>query len=667
MEPGQNLYRLHQHRREILSRRHGASFTATILLVCTILVACISLPGCTGSKKQAREHYTRAVGYEKEGKIQKAIEEYYTALRLNPSSIQTHRDYQRLMLSKGQIQALLDYYEQESRNNARNPAFFYLYGRLLETSQERIDQYTRSLALDPNFVWSLDAIGMEYMKQGKTDEAIRQFMKVIEIDSEFAPVHINLCRAFLEKKKTEAAYSEIKKYLQLEPDSSDGYTELGNVHREKGEMSEALEAWQKALELNGKNTRALMAGALVLAEKEDYQKAEEMLEKARAISPDNPRLHYTFALIYRGQGKVEEASGEIGKAMEKDPANPLYLELGGDIAKLTGDYDKARENYEKLLLKNAHNAKVLASLADVYQKQGDLERALSAAAGALSSDRKLTNARRTLAYLLLCRGNSKGSAIEYLAIIAAREDIPEDHFNLGCAFMVSKQSSRAIVEIKNALKREPRKTDYLLWLYFWGDCRAVPQESSALLAEISKASPDRLIASQALALSLCMKHQYDRAIETLGTALKEKEVDPMTCLVAGMASMGKKENEKAIVMLEKASTGPLAGKDSLVTLFSLACQGEGYGRMGEEKKGLEILSGAGSQWPPLPVRGWIEYLKAVIYAGNGDADSALPALEKTVRLGYRKSEVLKKDPLFSPLLKKADTGRTRMKNPGNGK
>ncbi len=637
-----------------MSRRPYAWYLLTLALICTMAALLISHTGCTNSKKQAREHYLQGKSYEKEGKIQKAIDEYYSAIRLNPSSIQAHRDYQRLMLSKGQKKALIDYYGRESLNNPKNPAFFYLYGRLLDISQERLEQYDKSLALDPNFVWSIDAIGLEYMKQGKIDEAVRQFMKVIEIDSEFAPIHINLCRAFLEKKKIEAAYSEIKKYLQLEPESSDGYTELGNVYRAKGDRDGALESWQKALELDGKNTRALTSSAQVLAEKGEYDRAEEMLQKASVLSPDNPRIRYTFALIYKGQGKIREAAGEIDRAMEKDPANPLYMELNGNLAKLMGNHDKARDCFEKLLLKNAHNPRILASLADVYQKQGDLERSLSAAEGALSYDKNLADARRSLAYLLLCTGDSKGAAREYRALIAAKEDIPEDRFNLGCALMMSKQHARAVIEIKSALKREPDRTDFLLWLYFWGEYRALAQESSKILEELSKMSSGRLFTAEAQALSYCGKRRYESALKVMAKSLAEKEVDPMVALTAGIAAMGKKDITRAQAYFEKAERNRSREEGSLVTLLSLACLGELYGREGEGKKGLECLSQAENLWPPLPVRGWIEFMKARIYFGDDDERNGFLSLEKAAELGLKNHAVLEKDPLFSSLLKKKD-------------
>jgi tetratricopeptide (TPR) repeat protein len=141
-------------------------------------------------------------------------------------------------------------------------------------------------------------LGYSYSKQGRFEEAIREFQTAIRLDPYDYQLYNNLGVAYKGQGRFNEAILEFQNAMRLKPDDGLTYYNLGNVFREQG----------------------------------DYEKAIQHYLVAVRFEPDIAVIHNNLAIAYIGQGNVKEAEREFRTAMDIDPK-----------------YEAARRNLEMLL------------------------------------------------------------------------------------------------------------------------------------------------------------------------------------------------------------------------------------------------------------------------------------------------------------------------------
>ncbi|MHC9538162.1 MAG: tetratricopeptide repeat protein [Vulcanimicrobiota bacterium] len=620
------------------------------LMISVFVLVLLFLPGCVKTTKNAKIHYDQGKTYERQGKLDKALEEYNSAIIASPNYIPAHLEYQRLMLQKGQKKVLLTTYERSARENSTSPAAIYLYGRLLDESASRKEAYNKAVSLDSNFVWGYHGLGVENIKSGNIDEAIKQLHRILEIDSEFPPLHIDLCKAYLLRGKADAAYSEIRKYLTLDPESSAGNEQLGLVYKQKKDPVRALEAFQKASELDPLRAQPLVEIASVYFNQEDYARARVFAEKALKISPSNPRAHFLLSLVLQTEGKTAEALDEAKLSLKTAPGDIQMLENYGFLLMEHNSYDEAREVLERVIAKRGKSAVALAGLARFYEHEGNIEKAVACNKEALTIDPSLIQARRNLADLLKRTGETRKAIVEYDAVIKKSSATSSDHFELGLLMWELKYTSKAQDEIIKAVEQDPRNQEFALNIFLTSQVKNRISDGRAMLLEISKVIPDRDIAPEYLGLSLIMQNKNDEAIKALNKEAESLPDRSTPRLCSALAYLGKKDYETAKSELDECARS-VKTDDSFVTAFVECIRGVIYGEQGESSRAESAFESADNVTDDSLISAFINYKWACMYLKSRDEKKALLHVEHAITCGFKNWSMLESDPAFSGIVK----------------
>ncbi|MGV8118568.1 MAG: tetratricopeptide repeat protein [Candidatus Xenobiia bacterium LiM19] len=620
------------------------------LMISVFVLVLLFLPGCVKTTKNAKIHYDQGKAYERQGKLDKALEEYNSAIVASPHYIPAHLEYQRLMLQKGQKKVLLTTYERSARENSTSPAAIYLYGRLLDESASRKEAYNKAVSLDSNFVWGYHGLGVENIKSGNIDEAIKQLHRILEIDSEFPPLHIDLCKAYLLRGKADAAYSEIRKYLTLDPESSAGYEQLGLVYKQKKDPVRALEAFQKASELNPLRAQPLVEIASVYFNQEDYARTRIFAERALKISPSNPRAHFLLSLVLQTEGKTAEALDEAKLSLKTAPGDIQMLENYGFLLMEHHSYDEAREVLERVIAKRGKSAVALAGLAQLYDHEGNIEKAVACNKEALTIDPSLMQARRNLAGLLKRTGETRKAIEEYDAVVKKSSATASDHFELGLLMWELKYTSKAQDEIIKAVEQDPRNQEFALSIFLASQVKNRISDGRAILLEISKVIPDRDIAPEYLGLSLIMQNKNDEAIKALKKEAESLPDRSTPRLCSALAYLGKKDYETAKTELDECARSVKTG-DSFITALIECTRGVIYGEQGESSRAESAFESADNVTDDSLISAFINYKWACMYLKSRDEKKALLHVEHAITCGFKNWPMLENDPAFSGIVK----------------
>ncbi|MFZ1074562.1 MAG: tetratricopeptide repeat protein [Verrucomicrobiia bacterium] len=130
-------------------------------------------------------HTNLGVALEQQGKLEDALAEYRTALKLAPDSAEAHNNLANLLAAAGHMDEALAEYHEALRTNPRNPAAHVNLGTLLVELgrfDEAMKHYAEAAQLDPADWHPPYLTGKALLKQGRDLEAIPYFRKAVQND-----------------------------------------------------------------------------------------------------------------------------------------------------------------------------------------------------------------------------------------------------------------------------------------------------------------------------------------------------------------------------------------------------------------------------------------------------------------------------------------------------
>jgi len=172
-----------------------------------------------------------------------------------------------------------------------------------------IRAYQRGLAIEPDNVELLNAVGFSQFQQGNSKEAVVALEKAITIDPKHWKAHNNLALAAIDSGELEVAEAHYRESLAIKPQPAI-YNDLGVVLERQGLPDEAVEAYRSAVKLDPKSASAQYNLGSSLARSGKFAEAESPLRNAIKADPANPTPHQALAQVLEKLGRSDEARRE---------------------------------------------------------------------------------------------------------------------------------------------------------------------------------------------------------------------------------------------------------------------------------------------------------------------------------------------------------------------
>jgi len=232
--------------------------------------------------------------------------------------------------------------------------------------------YQRGLAIEPENVELLNALGFSLFQQGKSQEAVVALQKALAVDPKHWKAHNNMALASIDLGELELAEAHYRESLAIEPQPAI-HNDLGFVLEREGMAEEAVEQYRKALELDPELASAHYNLAAFLARSGDYAEAERHFRAALAKQPDT-RAYTGLGIVLRQQGRTDEAIASLRKAIDAEPKNAAAYDQLGSILIQQGKLDEAASTY-RLLVRNQPSAAAHQELAQILTSLGRTDEA----------------------------------------------------------------------------------------------------------------------------------------------------------------------------------------------------------------------------------------------------------------------------------------------------
>ncbi|MCX6254662.1 MAG: tetratricopeptide repeat protein, partial [Bacteroidia bacterium] len=250
--------------------------------------------------------------YQKAGRFEEALEEYKTAVRMNPALALTYSGISWIYLEKlGKADSGLIWSQKMISDNPKNTWGYFNCGTAyvcLGMFDKALTSFQQAKEINPSFTENLYRLAHTYLLLGEYKEAIAMLEKILETDKNDIPAYYdigvnfqavgNLAEAHKYYKLFEQAAS--REWLKEYPDLAETYITLGTV----------------SARLN------------------DLVSSQKLLRKALSI---DSTVYDRYAEILCQQGKIPEAIDQVEKALKKGYRNLFWLKANPDLQPLQNE------------------------------------------------------------------------------------------------------------------------------------------------------------------------------------------------------------------------------------------------------------------------------------------------------------------------------------------
>jgi tetratricopeptide (TPR) repeat protein len=440
--------------------------------LCLLLVAVISLAGCTNPEKAKAEHLRKGEAFLAESKYQEASLEFRSALQIDDRLAAAHWGLARA-------------YEA------------------LERFPEMYDELRKAVEGDANNLDARIKLGNYYLAASKNSPegvtlAEKLAKEILQKDSKNIEGHILMGSILFAQNKKEEALAELNHAIQLDTNRIESYLSLARFYIVSREPEKAEELFKRAISINPNSPLGHTEYGKHLVQTNRPGEAEVELRKAVEVGPTDRNARFVLASFYLVNKQIDKAEEQYKAMADLEKDKPETQAMLADFYSSINRYDDAVRIYQGILAKSPDYMNGRYRLAEIMIVKGDSQGATAQIDEALKKDSKDRQA-----LLLRARMRAQGGQTEGLK--AAVEDLKEvlkqePNSRAALYFMAQANFSLGLVDQARAFAGDLEKNypDYLPAKLMkiqitlaTGDAKSVMTLAADLLDRINKTAPDR--------------------------------------------------------------------------------------------------------------------------------------------------------------------------------
>ena len=243
--------------------------------------------------------------------------------------------------------------------------------------QNKFTLFTRALNVTSNNWFAHNALGLDFLKREKFDEALNQFFKAMHIVPNYITTYINIGILYARQNNLSEAIRYMSAAERMNPDLAEVQQGLGILYEQQGDPEKALAHLRRALALDPEDATAHkhMGNLMVAGGKID--EAIDHYARSLTLQPGDAGVHYNLGLTFEKQGNDHKAGEQYLAALKINPddANTHY-NLANVMARQK-KFDAAIEHYQKALAIQPDYIRALSNLAYIHASQKEYDRSIA--------------------------------------------------------------------------------------------------------------------------------------------------------------------------------------------------------------------------------------------------------------------------------------------------
>jgi tetratricopeptide (TPR) repeat protein len=320
-------------------------------------------------------------------------------------------------------------------------------------------EYKKALELTPQSAEIYYKLGISYSRLGHWLEAAQAWANAVRLSPENVDAHLRLAQALLAIGYLPEARHQASEVLTTSSHNADAHVLLGQIQMQLRDYSGAMLEFRIATQLSPKS--AVAYGNLALAQLLDNKRsdAEATFLTAVRLGSDDAANYINLANYYRLDGRQGEAEATLQEGVKK-ASDGMSLKMAlADLLFAEGRAGEAAAVLHEIEMDKSHPKREL-EVADFYAQRGRYEDALKRYLDLVPERTEDPIVLRKLidCYLNLGRWSEAERWIE--AGSKRQPQSPDWLLYRSQAELGEKRFSAAIVDLQNAIQRNPSRVDF---------------------------------------------------------------------------------------------------------------------------------------------------------------------------------------------------------------
>jgi len=199
-------------------------------------------------------------------------------------------------------------------------------------TDDAVREYLRATQINPYYASPFNNLGIIYDNQGRTDDAFNAYFTATQLKPDYAEAHYNMGKLYDKQRRFDEAINEYLKAIQINQDYAEAHNNLAIAYAALGRTEEAIKEFLTAIKIIPGSVRVHNNLGIMYARQARTEDAIKEFLKEIKVNPDFYGVHYNLGIAYKTQGRYDEAVREFQTALRLNP-----------------DHDGARKNLETIL------------------------------------------------------------------------------------------------------------------------------------------------------------------------------------------------------------------------------------------------------------------------------------------------------------------------------
>ncbi|HEY7414208.1 MAG TPA: tetratricopeptide repeat protein, partial [Ktedonobacteraceae bacterium] len=276
-----------------------------------------------------------------------------------------------------------------SRALALDPNYILAYAqrgityRDLKQYTEALNDFQSALEANDSLDWVYTARGETYRKIKEYERALADFNCAIELDPDYATAYAGRGRIYHALQEYERALVDFDRAISIDPELEWVYAHRGGTYRQLKQYSHAIADYIKATELNPSYFWAYAQLGETYRQIKNYKRALDAYNSAIEIDPDYAWARASRAFVYFALKDYQHALTDYDRAIAINPdytwaygqRGKTYRHLKNYLYAIT-DFDRALALDPNNAWAYSHRGLCYTSLGDYHQAIADIDRAI---------------------------------------------------------------------------------------------------------------------------------------------------------------------------------------------------------------------------------------------------------------------------------------------------
>lgn len=324
------------------------------------------------------QHFDLALDFKESGDVARdkglfneAIENYMSALSINPDYWQVHANLSMVLANKGDYSTAINHAESAVLLMPSVPELFDNLGaiqRLSHNYKESIVSHKKAISLKPDLVSAHYNLGLSYEKLNDTDNAIESFKKSLSLESNQPIVLLHLADLYLFINNYRKSLALYQRAVSL--DNYEIYLKLGIAYHHTKNYKDAINAFEFAIQKKPESSEAYLNLGVSCAAANMVKEAISAYQKSVNYDPACEYGYIYLSDLYRKIGSLSSSIESAQSALNINKSTDGYIALGNamnDYENLSGSVDA----FDKALGMDPDNVRVASMLYHLKQKLCD--------------------------------------------------------------------------------------------------------------------------------------------------------------------------------------------------------------------------------------------------------------------------------------------------------